>query len=168
MERIVSAETILLNGSPVGGGITAGIYAEYTNNADFQGSSPGTEYYPVFNTVVSDLSSIYTDTGINAGRITIPASYVGVARGRIKATYLLNSSAQNVAFQNRLYKNGVFQKYGWSGIINNPSGRNYGFVADFEFEGVANDYFRIPFLYEDNGFTMAGGAMRLEIQIYPK
>lgn len=144
-----------------GGGITAGMYAAYSLTGYNILSAPGT-IETLFDTQVEDASNLYNNTN---GRITIPSGYSGTARGNIKANILLNTANQTGWVLWHLRKNGVFQKYGKGIRLDNATGMDLSFDCDFEFSGVANDYFNITY-YCSTNFQLADG--RLDVQIYPK
>lgn len=158
-----------------GGGITAGMYAEYYSTAGYLGISPNTWYNMPFDTVVEDADGLYNPSN---GVFKIPLSYVGTCRGVVRLYYFTNSAGgQNGYIKTALFKGGingsggVFQRYG--NILS-----NYGIsdalaekclYTEFKIVGVAGDEFYFSIYH--NGVPQITGtinASRIEIDIYPK
>ena len=162
-----SIETVSIGGG--GGGITAGLYAEYYTNTglNITGGSLNSWLVLPFDGLVTDANSIYNTSN---GKITIPNSYVGTCEGIARVIYYLNStSPQTPTLYSGIWKNGTFHRYG--PIKNNPGSNiaNESFETIFKIEGVANDYFE-PKILATNAAYIAGSiyASRIEISIFPK
>ena len=154
-------DTLVLAAS--GGGVTAGIYAKATYGFPNVALVSAT-HLVTYDTTVYDSDGIIT---LATGKIKIPLTYAGTAKGVIIPRLITNSGngMSDLHTQMRVYKNDVF--YDYAGMANiTPTHANLSIPCDpVYFEGVAGDEFDFRFYNESNIYL---NSAAVTVIIFPK